>query len=164
MNESIDLARQKRLPFRVNRNQEIDFTIGVNDASGAAFDFTGYSSRLEVYNSYNKTETPEFEIAVELSVGFVRFHRAAVNKRREDFVYRWFMVDANGYEQIWTNGPFTLIDSEFDLPNSEDTLTISPSGDIITINMSVIGSDFNISNLSETDLQQLAIALSQYFV
>lgn len=140
MNESIDIARQKRVPIRVNRGQEIDFTIAVNDASGS-YDFTGHTARLEAYNSFNKTDSPEFVVAVTLATGTMRFTRAAITKKREDFVYKLFVTDATGYEQIWLNGPFLVLESEYDFPDNADTLTISPSCDTITINVAPVGTD-----------------------
>jgi hypothetical protein len=151
MNESIDIARQKRVPFRVNRGQEIDYTITVSDSNGDSYDFTGHTARLEVYNSFNKTDSPEFVVAVTLATGTMRFTRAAITSKRENFVYKLFITDDTDYEQIWLNGPFLVLDSEYDFPDNAETLTISPSGDAITINVAPVGTDrpLDIKTVSE---------------
>jgi hypothetical protein len=139
MNKSIDLARQKRVPFYVNRNEVIDHTITVNDADGNPYSFAGMSGRLEVYNSFNKTDLPEYEILVTLTTGSMRFTRNAIDSKRENHVYKLFIND-----KIWLNGPFVVLDSEYNNPGNEDTLTISPNGDTITLTVNPTGPDLPI--------------------
>jgi hypothetical protein len=132
-NEAIDLARQKSLPFRVNRGQEIDYTILVNNADGTPYDFTDHTAEFYVYNSFNKTDVEEYEIEVTLSLGSMRFTHDAITRKKENFVYKLWITDDSGYRQPWTNGPFLVLDSEVDHEDSEDTIIISPNGDDITL-------------------------------
>lgn len=138
-NEAIDLARQKRLPFKVNRGQEIDFTILVNNADGTPYDFTDHEAELYVYNSFNKTDIEEYEITVALSLGSMRFTHDAITRKKENFVYKLWITDADGYRQIWTNGDFLVLDSEVNHEDSEDTIIISPDGDEITLVITPLG-------------------------
>jgi hypothetical protein len=142
--EVIDLARQKRLPIRVNRGQEIDFSIAVNDAAGDPYDFTGYSAELLVYNSFSKTDVPEFEIDVTLSSGIMTFSGDAITRNKRDFVYKLWVTDASGYRQIWTNGEFLNLDEDVNHEDGEDTIVISPSGDDITLVITPDITDFPI--------------------
>jgi hypothetical protein len=133
MEEAIDLARQKKLPFRVNRGQVIDFSISANNGNGTPYDFTGHTAEMYVYNSFAKTDTPEFDIDVTLSIGTIAFSHGAITRKREDFVYQLWITDASGYRQPWLNGPFLVLNSEWNHEDSEDTITISPNGDDITL-------------------------------
>jgi hypothetical protein len=142
MGESIDLARQKSIPFRVNRGQEIDCTLVVLNSSAASFPFSGYTADLFVYNSFNKTDSEEYEINVTLLDGSMRFTHAAIDRKRKNLVYKLWLTDPTGYRQIWFNGPFLILDEDYDYPiGDSDTLSISPGGDEITINVSPIGQD-----------------------
>jgi hypothetical protein len=169
MDEVIDLARQKKLPFRVNRGQEIDFSISVNNADGTDFNFTGYTAEMYVYNSYAKTDTPEYTITVTLSSGTMTFTRAAITRKKENFIYKLWITDAGGYRQIWTNGPFLVLDSEVDHEDGQDTIIISPDGDAITLTISPVGiaADGSLGNyfsdLVGTDTYTITISgLSAY--
>jgi len=144
MNEAIDLARQKKLPFRVNRGQEINFSILVNDSNGDAFDFTDYSAELLVYNSFSKTDTAEFEIDVALSSGVMTFTHGAITRNKRDFVYKLWVTDPTGYRQIWTNGEFLVLDEEVDHEDGQETIVISPDGDELTLIITPDITDFPI--------------------
>lgn len=133
MDEAIDLARQKILPFRVNRGQVIDFSITANNADGTPYDFTGHTAEMYVYNSFAKTDTPEYTIGVVLSSGTIVFSHAAITRRREDFVYQLWITDASGYRQVLTNGPFLVLNREWDHEDGEDTIIISLNGDNVTL-------------------------------
>lgn len=131
--EAVNLARQKKLKFIVNRGQAIDVSISVNNADGSAKDFTGYTAEMLVYNSFSKTDTPEFEVDVALSSGTMTFTRDAITRKKEYFVYQLWITDPSGYRQPWTNGPFLVLNREWDQEEGEDTIIISPNGDNITL-------------------------------
>jgi hypothetical protein len=137
MNEVIDLARQKKMPIRVNRGQEINFSINVDDAEGDSYDFTDHTAELLVYNSFSKTDTPEFEIEVTLSSGLMSFYREAITRKKRDLVYQLWVTDATGYRQVWLNGEFIVLSEEVNHEDGEDTIIISPSGDNITLTLSL---------------------------
>lgn len=111
-NEAIDLARQKKTPFRVNRGQVIDYTIFVKNPDGTDYDFTGHTGEMYVYNSFSKTDTPEYTITVTLATGSITFNHAAITRKREDAVYQLWITDNLGYRQPWLNGPFLILNSE----------------------------------------------------
>lgn len=133
MDEAIDLARQKILPFRVNRGQVIDFSITANNADGTPYDFTGHTAEMYVYNSFAKTDTPEYTIEVVLSSGTIAFSHEAITRRREDFVYQLWITNSSGYRQPWINGPFLVLNREWDHEDGEDTIVISLNGDNVTL-------------------------------
>lgn len=138
MNEVIDLARGKKVPFKVMRGQVIDIAVSVNNADGTPYDFTGHSAEMFVYNSFNKTDSPEYEIDVTLSLGVMQFDHEAITRRKEDFVYQLWMTDDTGYRQVWTNGDFLVLNREVDHQSGEETITISPNGDDIIITISPV--------------------------
>lgn len=142
MNEAISLARQKDVPFYVNRGQEIDFSITVLDLNSASYDFTGHTAELFVYSSFNKTASPLYVVTVTLTSGVMRFTRAAINSKKENLVYKLWVTDDTDYRQPWFNGDFFVLESAHDHPDVEETtFTISPNGDAITINVAPVGAD-----------------------
>lgn len=137
-NQVINLDRSRKLPIKLRRGQSIDKTIPVRNADGSSFDFTGYTADLLVYNSFN-SHHEEFEIVVTLSTGAIRLTHAPITRKREDFVYLLWVTDPTGYRQAWLNGPFLLLNREFDLEDGDDTLTISPDGDDVVLTISPLG-------------------------
>lgn len=135
-NEAIDLARQKKIPFRTNRGQRIDRTIIVKNEDGGNYDFSEHTAEMYVYNSFSKTTTPEYTITVTLSSGEMRFTHDAINILREELVYQLWITDASAYRQVWLNGPFLILNREWNYEDTEDTIFISPDGDEITLNVS----------------------------
>lgn len=145
--EAIDLARSKRLPFRVMRGQVIDFAISVNNADGTPYDFTDHTAEMYVYNSFSKTDSFEYEIDITLSSGSIQFTHAAITRKKEDFVYQLWITDADGYRQVWTNGDFLVLNREWDQEDGEDTIIISPNGDDITLVITPLGSGDGSGNI-----------------
>lgn len=137
-NEVINLDRSRKLPIRLRRGQSIDKTILVKNSDGSDFDFTGYSADMLVYNSFN-SHSEEFEIVVTLSTGAIRLTHAAITRKREDFIYLFWVTDPTGYRQLWLNGPLTLLNREWDAEDGEDTITISPDGDSVVLTISPLG-------------------------
>jgi hypothetical protein len=157
---AIDLARQRKLPIRVNRGEDIDFTLLVKNTDGSDYDFDGYSAELLAYNSFSKTTTPEFTVDVELATGSMRFTREALTSKREDFVYRLWVTDSEGKRKVWTNGDFLILNREWDqADDGAQTLTISPNGDAITLYITPIGSTLDPSALTSQQKIDLVAAL-----
>jgi hypothetical protein len=171
---AIDLARQRKVPFRVNRGQVINKSVTVNDSNGS-FDFADHTAEMYVYNSYSKTDTPEFTVTVTLSPGEMNFSHAAITRKREGLIYQLWITDNDGYRQPWLNGPFLVLNSEVDFNSESDTIVISPNGDDITLSINVgnsfvksIGTELTSSqilNLHTTPVQYLVpISSNKYAV
>ena len=144
MEEAIDLARQKKLPFRVNRGQVIDFSILANNVDGTPYDFTGHTAEMYVYNSFAKTDSAEFVINVTLSPGIIAFSHEAITRKREELVYQLWITDASGYRQPWLNGAFLVLNREWDQQDADDDITISPNGDDLALIITPLGSNKDI--------------------
>lgn len=145
IDEAIDLARQKRLTFRVMRGQVIDFAITVKNADGSPYDFTDHSAEMFVYTSFSKTDIPEFTVVVTLSPGTINFSHSAITRKKEDFVYQLWITDDDGYRQVWTNGPFLVLNREWNHEEDEDTLTISLNGNPVTLIITPLGGSGSMS-------------------
>lgn len=133
INEAIDLARQKKIPFRTNRGQVINHTILVKNEDGSNYDFGGHTAEMYAYNSFSKTTTPEYTITVTLSSGEMHFSHSAINILREELVYQLWITNATAYRQVWLNGPFLILNREWNHEDTQDTIVISPDGDEITL-------------------------------
>jgi hypothetical protein len=153
MNESIDLARQRSIPFKVNRGDSIDCSINVYscvDGVDSLYDFTGFTARMEVFPSENAL-TKLMDVGVELSSGVMRFVAGPVLLKKETAFYKLWVTDANGRETPWFNGPFLTITGEVDYVfGNSDRITISPDGDTINLvvspNYVVINSENALDN------------------
>lgn len=145
MEEALDLDRSRKLPIRVRRGQTINYTIPVNNAAGSPFDFTGYTAELFVYTSFSKSDaTEEFEITVTLDTGSMQLTHSPILRKREEFIYLLWMTDPDGGRQLWLNGPFVVLNREWDFENESETIVINPDGDDITLVISPDIADFPI--------------------
>lgn len=155
-NGAIDLARQRKLPFRVNRGQKIDYSILAKNPDGTNYDFSGHTAEMYVYNSFSKTTSPEYTVNVTLSSGELHFEHAPINILREELVYQLWITNASAYRQPWLNGPFLILNREWDHEGGEESIIVSPNGDTITliisagVSLASLGLE-NIDNTSDED-------------
>lgn len=153
-NEAIDLARQKKIPFRTNRGQRIDHTILVKNEDGSNYDFSGHTAEMYVYNSFSKTTTPEYTVTVTLSSGEIHFAHLPISILREELVYQLWITNASAYRQVWLNGPFLILNREWNHEDNTDTIIISPDGDEITL---IVPSGSSLLKTSSTEISSSQI-------
>lgn len=153
-NEAIDLARQKKIPFRTNRGQRIDHTILVKNEDGSNYDFSAHTAEMYVYNSFSKTTTPEYTVTVTLSSGEMHFAHVPISILREELVYQLWITDATAYRQVWLNGPFLILNREWNHEDGHDTIIISPDGDEITL---IVPSGSSLLKSSSTEISSAQI-------
>lgn len=65
--------------------------------------------------------------------------------------------------QSWINGPFICYNGEFDASNGEKADLVINLGELV-VNVDITVAGFDLTNLSEAQLKQLATALAPHFL
>lgn len=137
--ESLDFDKSRLLPIRIRRGQTVDFDIPVKNSDGTDFDFTGFDAELLVYNSFSKTDSPVLQFkttdsTLVLTEGNIHLSQPSpITFKREEFVYLLWVTDSDGIRQPWTNGPFLILNRQWDNTRESDSLTINLSGTPVEI-------------------------------
>lgn len=138
--ESANFDKSRLMPIRIRRGQTVDFDIPVKNADGTDYDFTDHDAELLVYSSFSKSDTPILSFKTSdgtmiLTTGNINLNQPEpLDFKKEDFVYVLWITDETASpsnREPWTNGPFVLLNREWDNANTSGPLTINLASPVI---------------------------------
>jgi hypothetical protein len=159
---AITLTPEKNVDIYVRYGASINRVLNVIDkASGAAFDFTGYTVTLEVYTSeVDKTPNLVFNsddgiLDVAGKISLVKpFSIWTPKLRRRSYVYFLWVTDPAANKELWMNGRFIVQDSVSSQQNITSNIEVNTANSVLTIEVNAAGGTGNdTGGFSSTDLE-----------
>lgn len=146
---SADISKLLKIIARYG--DTFNLSINVNNLDGSAYDFTGHTVTLDVYNPADREPCLSFSYGegLTLSSGLISLEKTVSEMnplRRGERIYFLRVTFPDSSKKLWLNGPFVTNEGIFTgSDNAEATISIGSQGDVITVTVgSITGSNLPI--------------------